>query len=108
MPNCSNCSKPEGKYILCDNCFNNIFKKLFCDGHCGRFCDPSLRANTNIISLPWYWFCETCRKKRENPNLPPLKKDIIKEDIESLKGELNSLKIKQKEWSEKMSTPLLL
>ena len=80
MSNCSNCQSSNPEYHLCSNCYNNIFKSLYCDGHCGRKCDPSQRTGNNIIALPWWWYCETCRKKRENPNLPPDQKRDMTED----------------------------
>ena len=97
MPNCSNCSNSDAQYHLCNNCYNNIFKSLYCDGHCGRKCDPSQRTGSNIIALPWWWYCETCRKRRENPNLPPDTKRVITEDeIEKLQKKLKELEEKNK------------
>ena len=92
MASCSNCSHSNAEYHLCSNCYNNIFKSLYCDGHCGRKCDPSQRTGSNIIALPWWWYCETCRKKRENPNLPPDSKRVMTEDeIDKLKNKLKKL-----------------
>lgn len=102
MPSCSNCSNSEAEYHLCSNCYNNIFKSLYCDGHCGRKCDPSQRTGSNIIALPWWWYCETCRKRRENPNLPPDTKRVMTDDeIDKLKKKLEILEKEQKEWLEK-------
>ena len=102
MPNCDNCNSSEANKHLCDNCYNNIFKSLYCDGHCGRKCDPSQRTGSNIIALPWWWYCETCRKKRENPNLPPdVKREFSEDDIEKMKKKLKELEKKEKEWQEK-------
>ena len=101
MTNCNNCSAANAEYHLCSNCYNNIFKSLYCDGHCGRKCDPSQRTGSNIIALPWWWYCETCRKKRENPNLPPDSKRIMTEDeIEKLKKKLEKLEIENKKLGE--------
>ena len=81
MSNCDNCNSSEANYHLCENCYKNIFKSLYCDGHCGRKCDPSQRTGSNIISLPWWWqYCDTCRKRRENPALPPDTKREFRED----------------------------
>jgi hypothetical protein len=92
MSSCNNCQKPNAEYHLCSNCYNNVFKSLYCDGHCGRKCDPSQRTGSNIIALPWWWYCETCRKKRENPSLPPDVKRIMTEDeIDALKKKLEKL-----------------
>ena len=92
MSNCSNCQSSNAEYHLCSNCYNNVFKSLYCDGHCGRKCDPSQRTGNNIIALPWWWYCETCRKKRENPNLPPDQKRVMTEDeIDRLKKKLEKL-----------------
>ena len=102
MPNCNNCSRSDAEYHLCSNCYNNIFKSLYCDGHCGRKCDPSQRTGSNIIALPWWWYCETCRRKRENPNLPPDTKRVMTDDeIDKLKKKLEKLEKEQKEWMEK-------
>ena len=92
MSSCNNCQKPNAEYHLCSNCYNNVFKSLYCDGHCGRKCDPSQRTGSNIIALPWWWYCETCRKKRENPSLPPDVKRVMTEDeIDALKKKLEKL-----------------
>lgn len=92
MSNCNNCQRANAEYHLCSNCYNNVFKSLYCDGHCGRKCDPSQRTGSNIIALPWWWYCETCRKKRENPSLPPDVKRIMTEDeIDALKKKLEKL-----------------
>ena len=102
MSNCDNCNSSEANYHLCENCYKNIFKSLYCDGHCGRKCDPSQRTGSNIIALPWWWYCETCRKKRENPNLPPEKKrEFSTDDIEKMKKKLAELEQKEKEWEVK-------
>ena len=99
MPNCSNCSSSNPEYHLCRNCYENIFKSLYCDGHCGRKCDPSQRTGNNIIALPWWWYCETCRKKRENPNLPPDQKRVMTEDeIDRLKKKLEALEKQNENW----------
>ena len=99
MPSCSNCSASNAEYHLCSNCYNNIFKSLYCDGHCGRKCDPSQRTGSNIIALPWWWYCETCRKKRENPNLPPDQKRVMTEDeIDRLKKKLEKLEKENEIW----------
>lgn len=50
MPNCDNCSSKNDEHHLCGKCYNNIFKSLYCDGHCGRKCDPSQRTGSNIIA----------------------------------------------------------
>lgn len=108
MSNCSNCSASNAEYHLCSNCYNNIFKSLYCDGHCGRKCDPSQRTGNNIIALPWWWYCETCRKKRENPNLPPDQKRIMTEDeIDRLKKKLDKLQ-KENEKLEKITERLII
>jgi hypothetical protein len=92
MPSCSNCSNTNAEYHLCSNCYNNKFKSLYCDGHCGRKCDPSQRTGSNIIALPWWWYCNTCRQKRENPNLPPDTKRVLTEDeIDKLQKKLKKL-----------------
>ena len=92
MSNCNNCQRANAEYHLCSNCYNNVFKSLYCDGHCGRKCDPSQRTGSNIIALPWWWYCEPCRKKRENPNLPPDVKRVMTEDeIDALKKKLEKL-----------------
>jgi len=65
---------------------------LNCDGHCGRKCDPSTRKNFNCNSLPWCWYCETCRKKRENPNLPPYVNLLTRDETDKLLKEKNFLK----------------
>ena len=92
MSNCSNCQSSNPEYHLCSNCYNNIFKSLYCDGHCGRKCDPSQRTGNNIIALPWWWYCETCRKKRENPNMPPDQKRVMTEDeIDRMKKKIEKL-----------------
>ena len=102
MPNCSNCSNFDAEYHLCSNCYNNIFKSLYCDGHCGRKCDPSQRTGSNIIALPWWWYCETCRRKRENPNLPPDSKRAMTDDeIDRLKKKVEQLEKEQEEWLKK-------
>jgi hypothetical protein len=76
-----------------------VFKSLYCDGHCGRKCDPSQRTGSNIIALPWWWYCETCRKKRENPNLPPDQKRVMTEDeIDRLKKKLEKLEKENEIW----------
>ena len=99
MSSCSNCSASNAEYHLCSNCYNNIFKSLYCDGHCGRKCDPSQRTGSNIIALPWWWYCETCRKKRENPNLPPDQKRVMTEDeIDRLKKKLEKLEKENEIW----------
>jgi hypothetical protein len=64
MPNCANCSSSEGKYSLCENCYLNIFKSLYCDGHCGKKCDPSDRLDSNILSSPFWVYCDECRKSK--------------------------------------------
>lgn len=102
MPSCNNCSSSEAEYHLCSNCYNNIFKSLYCDGHCGRKCDPSQRTGSNIIALPWWWYCEPCRQKRENPNLPKdSKREMTDDEIDKLKKKLEKLEKEQKEWMEK-------
>lgn len=102
MPNCDNCSNSDAQYHLCSNCYNNIFKSLYCDGHCGRKCDPSQRTGSNIISLPWWWYCETCRKRRENPALPPdTKREFREDEIERMKKKLEELEKSEQEWKEK-------
>ena len=99
MSSCSNCSASDAEYHLCSNCYNNVFKSLYCDGHCGRKCDPSQRTGSNIIALPWWWYCETCRKKRENPNLPPDQKRVMTEDeIDRLKKKLEKLEKENEIW----------
>ena len=98
MPNCSNCSSSNPEYHLCSNCYENIFKSLYCDGHCGRKCDPSQRTGNNIIALPWWWYCETCRKKRENPNLPPDQKNALTDEIDRLKKKLEALEKQNENW----------
>jgi hypothetical protein len=70
---------------------------LYCDGHCGRWCDPSQRTGSNIIALPWWWYCETCRKRRENPNLPPDTKRVMTDDeITKLQEKLKKLEEENK------------
>ena len=99
MSNCSNCQSSNPEYHLCNNCYNNIFKSLYCDGHCGRKCDPSQRTGNNIIALPWWWYCETCRKKRENPNLPPDQKRVMTEDeIDRMKKKIEKLEKENENW----------
>ena len=98
MSNCSNCSSSNPQYHLCSNCYENIFKSLYCDGHCGRKCDPSQRTGNNIIALPWWWYCETCRKKRENPNLPPDQKNALTDEIDRLKKKLEALEKQNENW----------
>ena len=98
MPNCSNCSSSNPEYHLCSNCYENIFKSLYCDGHCGRKCDPSQRTGNNTIALPWWWYCETCRKKRENPNLPPDQKNALTDEIDRLKKKLEALEKQNENW----------
>ena len=98
MPNCSNCSSSNPEYHLCSNCYENIFKSLYCDGHCGRKCDPSQRTGNNTIALPWRWYCETCRKKRENPNLPPDQKNALTDEIDRLKKKLEALEKQNENW----------
>ena len=92
MGNCDNCNNSNAQYHLCNNCYNNIFKSLNCDGHYGRKCDPSTRKNFNCIGLPWCWYCETCRKKRENPNLPPYVNLLTRDEMDKLLNEKNFLK----------------
>ena len=71
------------------NCYNKIFKSLYCDGHCGRKCDPSQRIGNNT----WRLYYETCRKKRENPNLPPEQKNVlIENEIDSMKKKIEASK----------------
>lgn len=102
MPSCNNCSNSDAQYHLCSNCYNNIFKSLYCDGHCGRKCDPSKRTGKNIIALPWWWYCETCRKRRENPALPPdTKREFREDEIERMKKKLEELEKSEAEWKEK-------
>lgn len=99
MSSCNNCNNSNAEYHLCSNCYNNVFKSLYCDGHCGRKCDPSQRTGSNIIALPWWWYCETCRKKRENPNLPPDEKRTMTEDeIDRLKKKLEKLEKENETW----------
>lgn len=93
---CNNCQASNAEYHLCSNCYNNVFKSLYCDGHCGRKCDPSQRTGSNIIALPWWWYCETCRKKRENPNLPPDSKRAMSDD------EISKLQKKLKVYEEQL------
>lgn len=102
MPSCDNCSNSVAKYHLCEDCFNGIFKSLYCDGHCGRKCDPSKRTGQNILALPNWWYCESCRKKREIPNMPEEKKREFKTgEIEKMKKKLEDLEKKEKEWENK-------
>lgn len=97
MPSCSKCSNSNAEYHLCSNCYNNVFKSLYCDGHCGRKCDPSQRTGSNIIALPWWWYCNTCRQKRENPNLPPDTKRVMTDDeIDKLQKKLKKLEEENK------------
>ena len=102
MVHCNNCNNSNAQYHLCSNCYNNIFKSLYCDGHCGRKCDPSQRTGSNIIALPWWWYCETCRKKRENPNLPPnVKREMTEDEIDRLLNENKQLKEENEQWKKK-------
>lgn len=102
MPNCDNCSSSSAKYQLCEECYMNIFKSLYCDGRCGRSCDPSKRTGKNILASPNWWYCEFCRKKREMPNMPiETKKEFNTSDIEKMKKKLEELKIIEKEWEVK-------
>ena len=102
MVHCNNCNNSNAQYHLCSNCYNNIFKSLYCDGHCGRKCDPSRRTGSNIIALPWWWYCETCRKKRENPNLPPnVKREMTEDEIDRLLNENKQLKEENEQWKKK-------
>jgi hypothetical protein len=97
MTKCDNCNKDNAGKHLCDDCYNNIFKSLYCDGHCGRKCDPSQRTGSNIIALPWWWYCETCRKRRENPALPPDEKRPMEADeIDKLKEKIKKYEEEQK------------
>ena len=101
MVNCNNCNNSNAQYHLCNNCYNNIFKSLNCDGQCGRKCDPSTRKNFNCIGLPWCWYCETCRKKRENLNLPPYVNLLTRDEMDKFLNEKNFLK-KEKEKFDKI------
>ena len=102
MPNCSNCSSSSAEYHLCNKCYHNVFKSLYCDGHCGRKCDPSQRTGSNIIALPWWWYCNTCRQKRENPALPPDVKRVMTEDeIDKLQKKLKKLEEENQQYLEK-------
>ena len=92
MPICCNCQSIYPQYYLCNNCYDNIFKSLYCDGHCGKKCDPSQRLGSNIITLPFWWYCDKCLKKRENANLSPQeKKDMINDEIDKLKKIIEKL-----------------
>ena len=92
MPICCNCQSIYPQYYLCNNCYDNIFKSLYCDGHCGKKCDPSQRLGSNIITLPFWWYCDKCLKKRENANLSlQEKKDMINDEIDKLKKIIEKL-----------------
>ena len=85
MPNCSNCSNSNSEYHLCSKCYHNIFKTLYCDGHCGTKCDPSQRTNSNTFASPWFWYCNACLK-----NLPSFRTN----------DEINKSKIRLKKLEE--------
>lgn len=97
MVNCNNCNNSNAQYHLCNNCYNNIFKSLNCDGHCGRKCDPSQRTSSNNIIAPYLWYCETCLMKKENPNLSPDVKKFTKDAIDKLLNENKYLKNENEE-----------
>ena len=97
MVNCNNCNNSNAQYHLCNNCYNNIFKSLNCDGQCGRKCDPSQRTSSNNIIAPYLWYCETCLMKKENPNLTPDVKKFTKDAIDKLLNENKYLKSENEE-----------
>ena len=101
MPICSHCSSSDGKYCLCEDCYLNVFKSLYCDGHCGKKCDPSNRLGSNILSSPFWIYCDECRKsKLKEEFLGDKKKEYNSGDSQQIVLKSNNLEdqdVKEKE-----------
>jgi len=107
MPNCSNCSSSDGKYCLCEDCYLNVFKSLYCDGHCGKKCDPSNRLGSNILSSPFWIYCDECRKsKLKEEFLGDKKKEYNSGDSQQIVLKSNNLEDQDKIISDKIKESL--
>ena len=107
MPICSHCSSSDGKYCLCEDCYLNVFKSLYCDGHCGKKCDPSNRLGSNILSSPFWIYCDECRKsKLKEEFLGDKKKEYNSGDSQQIVLKSNNLEDQDKIISDKIKESL--